>query len=126
MTHERDFFSVRPDILFSELPMTFRPRHALAALMLLSALLLAWLTPLFSNALMLLMDRDNFIPEESSIWTFEPTLINQGSANYWLYGEDQQHYFYFSYAAEGPYQVIARNNRCESFDKHDYRTWCAQ
>ncbi|OOV97219.1 hypothetical protein [Pseudomonas sp. MF4836] len=87
-------------------------------------LLLGALTPVLSNGLLMLLERSNFIPAESSIWTFEPTVINQGSSSYWLYGEDRQHYFYFSYTPDAPYRLIAKNNGCVAFDKHDVTTWC--
>ncbi|MEB0225336.1 hypothetical protein [Pseudomonas sp. 10S4] len=89
------------------------------------AVALAWVTPAFSNALMLLTDRVNFIPRESSIWTFEPYEINQGSSNYWLYGEDAHRYYYFVYTPDEPYRSIAKRNQCAGFDKRDVRTWCA-
>lgn len=80
--------------------------------------------PMFSNALMLLMDRANFIPTESSIWVFEPYEINQGSSSYWLYGEDRVNYYHFAYTPENAYRVIGKNNQCVGFDKRDVRTWC--
>lgn len=88
------------------------------------AVALAWATPVFTNALMLLTDPVNFIPRESSIWTFEPYEINQGSSNYWLYGEDAHRYYYFVYTSDEPYRSIAKRNQCAGFDKRDVRTWC--
>lgn len=76
---------------------------------------------MLSNALMLLMDRANFIPAESSIWTFEPYEINQGSSSYWLHGDTS---YYFAYTSENAYRVIAKSNQCAGFDKRDVRTWC--
>lgn len=93
----------------------------------LTALLLAlalFATPVFSNTMMLLMDRSNFIPQESSIWAFEPYEINQGSSSYWLYGEDRVNYYHFAYSAENAYRLIAKNNQCAGFDKREVRTWC--
>lgn len=86
--------------------------------------ILAWATPVLSNAFMLLMDRVNFVPRESSIWTFEPYEINQGSSNNWLYGEDAHRYYYFTYTPDEPYRSIAKRNQCAGFDKRDVRTWC--
>lgn len=79
---------------------------------------------MLSNALLLLMDRNNFIPAESSIWTFEPYEINQGSSSYWLYGEDRINFYYFAYTPQSAYRVIAKSNQCAGFDKRDVRTWC--
>ncbi|MDT9581148.1 hypothetical protein [Stenotrophomonas indicatrix] len=81
-------------------------------------------TPLASNAAMLLMDRSNFIPAQSSIFSFEPYVINEGSSNYWLYGQDRNYYYHFTYRADAPYLYITRKNACAGFDRADVRTWC--
>lgn len=82
-------------------------------------------TPLASNALLLLMERSNFIPAESSILTFEPYAINEGSSNYWLYAMDRTYYYHFTYKDDVPYVYIPQDNRCPGFDRHDARTWCS-
>ncbi|UVM53366.1 hypothetical protein LOY38_28915 [Pseudomonas sp. B21-015] len=97
---------------------------ALIASLIGAAVLVLFATPVISNALMLLMDRANFIPAESSIRVFEPYEINQGSSSYWLYGEDRVNYYYFAYTPENAYRVIAKSNQCAGFDKRDVRTWC--
>lgn len=101
-----------------------RSRLILLAVFVLAIAVLA--TPVMSNALMLLMDNENFIPAESSVWTFEPYEINQGSSNHWIYGEDRVNYYYFDYTPETPYRLIARRNQCVGFDKRDVRTWCTR
>ncbi|MEG0184599.1 MAG: hypothetical protein RR704_14220 [Stenotrophomonas sp.] len=90
-----------------------------------AALAIGLATPLVSNLAMLLMDRSNFIPEQSSIFLFEPYVINDGSSNYWLYGMDRTYYYHFTYQAEVPYLYIARKNTCPGFDRTDVRTWCS-
>ena len=86
---------------------------------------LAIWTPLFSNLLMLAMDRENFIPAESSVLSFEPVAVNQGSSNYWIYGQDKQHYFHFSYEPAVPYLFILKSNTCPGFDRLNVKTWCS-
>ena len=91
----------------------------------LSALLIACVaTQLGSNAWMLLTDRSNTLPTESSIFSFEPYVINEGSSNYWLYGQDRNYYYHFTYQADAPYLYITRKNACAGFDRADVRTWC--
>jgi len=85
---------------------------------------LAMATNLFSNVLILMMDRVNFIPAESSIFTFAPYEINQGSSSYWIYGEDGNNYYYFSYTSPDPYIFISTSNNCPTFNRQDYTTWC--
>ncbi|SQC53089.1 Uncharacterised protein [Pseudomonas aeruginosa] len=83
------------------------------------------MTNFFSNALMLMMDRVNFIPEESSIFSFSPYEINQGSSSYWIYGEDGGNYYYFSHELVASYLFISKSNNCPTFDRLDFKTWCS-
>lgn len=82
-------------------------------------------TNIFSNSLMLLMDGVNFIPAESSILAFEPYEINQGSSSYWIYGQDGENYYHFSYDAAAPYIFISKANVCHGFDRLNFKTWCS-
>lgn len=106
--------------------MRWRPTLRIMTALVAVLTFLALTTPVLSNALMLLMDRVNFIPAESSIWTFEPYEINQGSGSWWVYGEDAHHYYYFSYEPNAPYLAFARNTECPGFDPRDFRTWCTR
>lgn len=104
------------------------PRRMLGifmALLVVGTMAICLATPLASNATMLLMDRSNFIPAQSSIFFFEPSVINDGSSNYWLYGQDRTYYYHFTYQADAPYLYIPRNNTCVDFDRTDVRTWCS-
>ncbi|WP_313420567.1 hypothetical protein [Stenotrophomonas sp.] len=104
-----------------------RPHAATAIGLVLAACALAAClsTQLVSNAMMLMMDRSNFIPEPSSIFFFEPYVISDGSSNAWLYGKDQTYYYHFTYRADAPYVYIAQKNTCRGFDRTDVRTWCS-
>ncbi|RON55465.1 hypothetical protein BK667_09685 [Pseudomonas frederiksbergensis] len=82
-------------------------------------------TTFFSNVMMLAMDRVNFIPAESSIFSFEPYEINQGSTSYWVYGQDPENYYYFSYESASPYIFISKVNGCQDFDRLNFKTWCS-
>ena len=105
----------------------FAMKHRVVALFFLTLLLIgiSVATHFFSNSLMLVMERVNFIPEQSSIFSFEPYEINQGSSSYWIYGEDGENYYYFSYEPALPYIFIAKNNSCKGFDSKDFKTWCS-
>lgn len=91
--------------------------------LLVSALVLA--TNFISNCAMLLMDRVNFIPKKSSIFSFSPYKINQGSSSYWLYGEDDENYYHFTYNTSTQYQYISKTNDCPDFERGDITTWCS-
>ena len=40
------------------------------------------------NSWLLLTEYAYFIPAESSMWRFEATVMNPGSGEWWLYGQD--------------------------------------
>ena len=82
-------------------------------------------TNLFSNTFMLLTDRSNFIPAESSLLFFDPYIIDQGSSNNWIYGKDKKNYYYFSHDDDIPYIYVSKSNTCPYFDKNNYETWCS-
>ncbi len=104
-----------------------RRRIALGATGLSALLALGLLvgTQLGSNLMLLAMDRDNAIPQGSSIFTFEPTVINAGSSSYWLYGKDRSRYYHFTYNERGEQISMPIENHCPGFDPHQVATWCA-
>lgn len=79
------------------------------------------------NGWSVLTGRGYVVPAESSVFAFEPTLMNPGSGEWWLYGEDARHYFHFTGTGAPPYTKIARSAaaRCRGFDRHDVGTWAA-
>jgi len=87
-------------------------------------LLLGATTHVFSNAWLMLTDRSNVIPAESSILWFEPYVINQGASNYWLYGKDRTNYYHFAHMEQVLYLYLPINNSCPGFDRENVRTWC--
>lgn len=64
------------------------------------------------------------IPAESSIFTFRVTRMNDGSGEWWLYGEDGR--FFYGLPDDGPYVAYPRDRaaRCPEFDPQNIRTWC--
>ena len=81
-------------------------------------------THVVSNAWMMLTDRSNVIPAESSILSFEPYVINPGSSNYWLYGKDRTNYYHFVHTEQALYVYLPIKNSCPRFDRENIRTWC--
>lgn len=92
--------------------------------MILAALLIS---PLLGNAWLLLIGRGYFIPVDSSIFTFEPIEMNNGSGEWWIYGQDYRYYYY---AGDGVgkhrYRFIhgSKANECRGFVVTDFSTWC--
>ena len=76
---------------------------AILFVILLSLLIIITNTRIFNNLWMLLTDASNYIPDPSSVFTFQPTRIDNGSGGYWRYGEDNNNYYYFSVKEENVY-----------------------
>lgn len=85
---------------------------------------LALFTQLLNNAWSLLTGRGYIIPKESSIFTFKATAMNEGSGEWWMYGEDS----HFYYAQAGPmacYHAFqkSRVSLVPGFVPTDVSTW---
>ncbi|WP_455229714.1 hypothetical protein [Geopseudomonas aromaticivorans] len=78
----------------------------------------------FNNGLMLLMDSENFIPAETSIFSLSPYVINEGSSAYWIYAEDSSNYYHFTYEPGREYLLMIKGQPCPGFREDDYKTWC--
>jgi hypothetical protein len=63
----------------------------------------------------------HFIPNESFLFSFNPTVTDSGSGEYWVYGEDSRNYYYFIL---DNYLLMPKKNKCNNADPADYRTWC--
>lgn len=81
-------------------------------------------TNIFSNSFHIIMEKEFFIPEESNIFQFKPTKMNDGSGDWWLYGEDSKYYYALNQNSQIPkYFKFSKENKTEGFDKFNYKTW---
>jgi hypothetical protein len=66
------------------------------------------------------------IPGESNMLTFVPLMLNQGSGDWWIYGEDGNNYYYHEGEGENDYYILKKSkaNLCENFNPVDIETWC--
>lgn len=96
------------------------------ALLLIPIIAVSLAGDIFSNAWSLLTARGFIIPRESSIATFRATALNQGSGEWWLYGEDARYFYHFTGEEQMPYTKIERSAtlKCKDFDPLDHQTWC--
>lgn len=81
------------------------------------------------NCYSLAANRGYFIPTESNIWIFKSIKDNEGSGEYWLFGEDLKNYYKYSENQEfGHYHWISKENtsKCMSFNSLDPKTWCKE
>lgn len=98
--------------------------YQILGVMLAGLLVYCLTTHITTNATMMLFEKTNVLPAESSIFWFDPYVINQGSSNYWLYARDRKFYYHFLYQHDARYVYLPVNNTCPGFDRADIRTWC--
>lgn len=89
-----------------------------------------FLLPVFVNLAQVIIGAGFFIPEESSLFTFQVTQENDGSGEYWLYAEDRK-YFYdaASLELEGALYLAFPKDKvddCPGFLPKDSTTWCPE
>ena len=90
--------------------------------------LLATLSNCLSNFLMILKDPNYIIPKESNIFQFEVNQMNEGSGDWWIYGQDNKNYYFFYGLELLPYITFSKNDAraCSDFDKLNINTWCGK
>ena len=73
-----------------------------------------------------LTSKDFIIPQESSLSRFRVTVMNEGSGEWWVYGQDSRYYYYFTGDKTAPYLKfpVERAAGCQGFDPTNYLTWC--
>lgn len=98
-----------------------KPRTILVGLAILCGVyLLARAAP---NLLGLISDPEYFIPPGSTLFTFRPTMMNPGSGDWWIHGEDSRYYYYF----ENDLKISRQTARtCQGFVWDDTTTWCLE
>lgn len=74
----------------------------------------------------LLTEKNFIIPKKSNILQFKPTLLNDGSSNWWVYGEDKHYYYYFLGSDSVLYYFSEKmdSDGCVGFKALDYKSWC--
>jgi hypothetical protein len=90
-----------------------------------AVLVLLIFTHLFGNLWMLLTGNGYTIPRESSVFTFHPTEMNDGAGDWWIYGEDDQ-FYYFIADGGARYKIYPREkaDTCPHFSPTSFETWC--
>lgn len=96
--------------------------------LLIFGLLIAFKGRFISNKILLVTNSGYYIPKESSIHTFKQLQVNEGSGEYWIYGEDDKNYYYAGEGVEGVGEVYVliskeQTQNCPDFKVLDYGTW---
>ena len=62
-----------------------------------------------------------FIPRESNIFIFKATEWNDGSGDWWVYGEDSN--YYYMALGKNRYDKLLKGLENINFNRHNYETW---
>lgn len=83
-------------------------------------------TSIFGNVFSLIIEKEYFIPEQSSIFTFTETVGNEGSSDVWRYGEDYSNYYFNLSTFDNAVLFFPKKNvnNCPGFNPEDVTTWC--
>lgn len=117
--------SIAAPCLVSKICISMSAKRAVCLTIAVALLGVLLFTRVVGNGLMLVMDRENFVPTEASIFTLDPYVINEGSSSYWLYAEDNDNYYHFTYETGREYLLMSKDQPCPGFQRDDIRTWCA-
>lgn len=80
------------------------------------------------NIFGMIIDRGYFIPKESSAFSFRCLMMNGGSGEWWVYGEDKRNYYFNGdHEYKTGYVVFPKSeiSLCKGFNAQDYSTWCS-
>jgi hypothetical protein len=99
-----------------------RAKKQILSITLIASMILVFLGRVFlTNLFCLATGQGYFIPQESTVFTFNALMMNSGSGEWWLYGEDKANYYALT-DAEG-YYVIDKTNTPENFSDLDKDSW---
>ena len=136
ITDESSMRAIIESLGLEYMPRQKETRHAkrkwIKILLLLAPLclvvLLATLSNCLSNFWMILKDPNYIIPKESNIFRFEVNQMNEGSGDWWIYGQDNKNYYFFYGLESLPYITFSKNDAraCSDFDKLNINTWCGK
>jgi len=85
-------------------------------------------TQLWGNLYGMIQDPGYRIPRHSSLLSFKVTVMNPGSGDWWLYGEDGKYHYAYSDSPAIKCHVFPKElvDRCPSFVATDKATWCVE
>jgi hypothetical protein len=95
-------------------------------IILFSSFIALFFTSLLGNIFSLAIEKEYFIPKQSSIFTFNETVHNNGSSDVWRYGEDYTNYYFNLSDTNNSVLVFPKADidNCAGFDPENVTTWC--
>ena len=83
-----------------------------------------FIAPAGANYWYLLTANGFIIPDESSIFSFHVTKMNEGAGEWWLYGRDKNFYYHYTGESNKPYIKTSISANCVGFKPYEVDTWC--
>lgn len=101
-------------------------RKWIILLILFTSLIVLFCTTIFTNIFSIIIEKEYFIPKQSSIFTFKETVKNDGSSDVWRYGEDCTNYYYNLSTFNNDVLYFPKNKikTCPGFNPENINTWC--
>lgn len=95
-------------------------------LIVLTGTIILYCTTILANTFSLIIEKEYFIPKQSSIFTFKETVKNDDSSDVWRYGEDCTNYYYNLSTFNNDVLVFPKKktNNCPGFNPENINTWC--
>ncbi|MEO6173836.1 MAG: hypothetical protein ABIP27_01685 [Flavobacterium circumlabens] len=96
-----------------------------------TTLLLIFLCAFFSSAFPgnvwgCLIDSNYYIPKQSNLFIFNTTVMQNGSSDAWIYGEDYNNYYYNSGLTKEEIISLSKKEakKCPDFNALNIKSWC--
>lgn len=85
-----------------------------------------FISPFLINSWGYIIDKNYHIPKESNLFIFNATVMQNGSSDAWIYGEDFNNYYYNGGLKSEDIISISKENMksCPNFNSLNVNTWC--
>lgn len=89
-------------------------------------LLLLFSSSFLANVWGCLIDSNYYIPKQSNLFIFNTTVMQNGSSDAWIYGEDYNNYYYNSGLTKEKIISLSKEEakKCPNFNALNSKTWC--
>ncbi|MCV9926094.1 hypothetical protein OIU83_00375 [Flavobacterium sp. LS1R49] len=73
-----------------------------------------------------IVDKNYYIPKESNLFIFNATVMQKGSSDAWVYGEDYNNYYFNAGLKTEDIIWISKVDMksCPNFEPTNIKTWC--
>jgi hypothetical protein len=85
-----------------------------------------FISPFLINSWGYIIDKNYHIPKESNLFIFNATVMQNGSSDAWIYGEDYNNYYYNGGLKSKDIISISKKKikNCPDFNSVNISSWC--